>query len=307
MTHHPTRDAGRLGDRNRGAHTPGSFAMPTFATPGTATVDVNIAFGSIQLTASDRGDTVVTVHPTNASRPADVAYAEDTRVELVGDVVTVVGPRGKPIIIGPSGSIDVDIALPEGSRVTAKSPGPSIRARGPLGAVTARSSAGSISLEHVTAVEARTSVGDIIVDSVEGDAELTVDTGSIRLGGAGGDVRIKNTTGSIRIGEVGGRLAVRSAHGPVEIDRPGDSVSVANAHGSIRIGEVARGAVRVDGGYGEVEVGIREGVAVWLDAATRSGSVRNELLDAEPPTSGAPSVEVRARTSYGDIVLRRVR
>ena len=74
----------------------------------------------------------------------------------------------------------------------------------------------------------------------------------------------------------------------------------------VRIGEVVRGAVTVETAAGSLEIGIRSGTAAWLDLNTTSGSVRNELTAAAGPESTDETVEVRARTYVGDIVVRRV-
>jgi hypothetical protein len=46
-------------------------------------------------------------------------------------------------------------------------------------------------------------------------------------------------------------------------------------------------------------------VAAWLDLTTAFGTVRNELDTAEPPTADQDTIEVRARTAFGDITIRR--
>ncbi len=58
---------------------------------------------------------------------------------------------------------------------------------------------------------------------------------------------------------------------------------------------------------GELEVGIREGSAAWLDVSSTAGQVHNTLDTVDAPGSSAETVEVRARTSLGDIVIRRPR
>jgi hypothetical protein len=45
--------------------------------------------------------------------------------------------------------------------------------------------------------------------------------------------------------------------------------------------------------------------AAWLDLTTRFGNVHNDLDAAERPEPGEDAVEVRARTSYGDITVHR--
>jgi hypothetical protein len=56
---------------------------------------------------------------------------------------------------------------------------------------------------------------------------------------------------------------------------------------------------------GELEVGVREGTAAWLDVSAHHGRVRTSLDEASTPDEGEATVEVRARTSYGDIVIHR--
>jgi hypothetical protein len=56
---------------------------------------------------------------------------------------------------------------------------------------------------------------------------------------------------------------------------------------------------------GEVEVGVRDGTAAWLDVVTRFGAVRNGLDTGDPSPPTGARVEVRARTSIGDIVIGR--
>ena len=66
-----------------------------------------------------------------------------------------------------------------------------------------------------------------------------------------------------------------------------------------------RGKVVVETAAGELEVGIVPGVAVWLDVSTRFGSVRNSLDSADGPDRSEGTVEVRAQSSLGDIVIHR--
>jgi hypothetical protein len=57
--------------------------------------------------------------------------------------------------------------------------------------------------------------------------------------------------------------------------------------------------------FGDLEIGVRDGVPAWLDLRTKFGRVRNELEASDDPPSGEDSVEIRAHTSMGDIVIRR--
>ena len=56
---------------------------------------------------------------------------------------------------------------------------------------------------------------------------------------------------------------------------------------------------------GNLEVGVREGTAAWLDVLTRFGAVRSSLDTTEAPSPSDSTVRIRARTSAGDIVISR--
>ncbi len=117
---------------------------------------------------------------------------------------------------------------------------------------------------------------------------------------------IKNSNRETWVGDVAGELRVKAANGDISIDRAGATVTVKTANGDIRLGEVAPGAVVAETAFGKIDVGIREGIAAWLDLNTGFGRVNNDLVDSERPDAGVETVEVRARTSYGDISIRRV-
>jgi hypothetical protein len=56
---------------------------------------------------------------------------------------------------------------------------------------------------------------------------------------------------------------------------------------------------------GDLEVGVREGTAAWLDVSARAGTVHRSLEDSDAPEPSAETVEVRGRTSVGTITIRR--
>jgi hypothetical protein len=58
-------------------------------------------------------------------------------------------------------------------------------------------------------------------------------------------------------------------------------------------------------GYGQIELGIRPGTAARLDAHTGFGQVHTDMSAADSPGPDEETAEVRARTSFGDIVIRR--
>ena len=98
---------------------------------------------------------------------------------------------------------------------------------------------------------------------------------------------------------------MRSANGDISVDRAGAGVEAKTANGSIRLGEVARGSVVLETAAGDLDVGIAQGTAAWLEVNTGFGHVRNLLDNATRPEEADETVEVRGRTSYGDITIHR--
>ena len=83
------------------------------------------------------------------------------------------------------------------------------------------------------------------------------------------------------------------------------SATAKTANGDVRITGVSRGEVVLETAAGELEVGIREGTAAWLDVATQFGAVHNTLGTDDAPGPSDSTVEVRARTAVGDILVGR--
>lgn len=283
--------------------------MRTFETPRPIAVQLELVVGHARVEASERTDTVVTVAPTDPQRSADVTAAEQTTVELVNDVLFVKSPKGWRQWVPFSGdaSVDVVIQVPKGSDLRATAAVATLRTSGRLGDGRAKVSAGDIHVDTAATVELTTSAGSISLQRATGRAELRTSTGTVRVGTVDGVAVVKNTNGDTEIHEVTGDLEVSSANGAIRIDRAGAAVHAKTANGDVTIGEVSHGTVVAQTARGHVEVGVRDGVAAWLDLQTHFGATRNHLEASGPPAAGEDAVEVRARTSFGDITIRRSR
>ena len=280
--------------------------MPSFDTPHPIDLAVELSYGRLEVVASDRRDTVVTVSPTNPSSAADRRGAEQTRVDFSGQRLVVEGARPRFTIIGPSESIDVRVEIPSGSRLTADIGG-RVTTSGRLGATRVKGALGGVVIDTTGDLWVRSGHGGLEVVAAEGSAELTADHGPIRIGSIGGDAILKSSHGSVDVGDSHGDLEAKLSYGELAITRALGGVSAKTAYGSIRIGEVSSGSIQVESGYGQIDIGVAAGVTVWLDAASREGRVRNELDSDAPPVADEDSVAVRARTTFGDITLTRSR
>lgn len=279
--------------------------MPTFATPEPITVAIDLAVGDVTLVASDRADTVVTVGPSDPHKSGDIKTAGETSLDFHDGTLTVQTSRSwRQYTPFSGGSVDVTIELPAGSSVQGSALG-RLFARGPLGACAFTSRNGDIRIEEAGRLNLRATAGSVVVGRTSGPAEIVSTAGGVRVRELDGDAVVKAPNGPIEIGRTAGTVRVNGANGSITIERSLGETEVRCAHGSIRVEQATSGRLRLESSYGSIEVGVPEGTAAWLDAASQHGAVRNLLQDATGPDESDRTVEVRAGTSYGDIVVRR--
>jgi hypothetical protein len=279
--------------------------MPTYETPQPITATVELAMGDVRIIAGDRDATLVEVQPSDASNEEDVKVAELTRVEYASEQLLVKAPKLRSWLSKRGGSIDVTIELPAGSHVHGTLGLGDFHCDGELGDCRIKTGLGRIRLDRADKLNLRSATGDITVERATGRAEVTAGSGDVRLGELGAAAVIKNSNGDTWVGVAGGDLRLNTANGSIAVDLAQASVGAKSAHGDVRIGEVVRGAVVIETKVGDLEVGIREGTAAWLDVSSRFGHVHNALEATGAPETTAETVEVRARTSVGEVVIRR--
>jgi hypothetical protein len=280
--------------------------MPTFDTPEPITVELELGVGNVEITASDRTDTVVVVQPTNRERKSDVAAAEQTTVDYHDGRLVVAAPKGwrQWMPWGGRESIDVQLDVPSGTSLRGSAGVAGLRSTGRLGECRYKTGVGNVRIDESGPVILSLGTGDIEVGHTIGDVDVKA-TGLVRLGTVDGAAVVKNSNGDTAIGDVVGDVRVSSANGDVVVERARATVVAKSANGDVRVGRAERGTVVAETARGKVEVGIRDGVAAWLDLHTGFGTVRNELEAAGAPAENDTSVEVRARTAFGDITIRR--
>jgi DUF4097 and DUF4098 domain-containing protein YvlB len=279
--------------------------MPTFDTPEPIAAVIEITAGRVRIHASDRTDTVVEVRPSDETRDADVHAAEQTQVEYTNGQLSVRAPKNKlRSLLGRPPSIQLTISLPSDSRVDAKG-WADYRSEGRIGESSFDTAAGSIRLDQTGGLKLRTAAGNVTVGRSGGHIDVSTSSGKIWIGEIDGAAVVKTANGDITIGEVTDDARLKTANGDITVHRALGAVSAKTAYGSVRIDEVVRGSVLLETGFGELELGVREGTAAWLDVSSQHGSVRSDLDATDSPEQSDETVEVRARTGYGDIVIRR--
>src|SRR4051794_35221572 len=93
--------------------------MQKFDTPTPISAVLDIPAGRVRFIAADRSDTAVEVLPADAAKRRDVKVAARTAVAFADGVLRIETSAGNRFL-GESGSVEVTVQLPAGSRVEAK-------------------------------------------------------------------------------------------------------------------------------------------------------------------------------------------
>jgi hypothetical protein len=280
--------------------------MPVFDTPEPITVAVTMKAGDTRVIASDRTDTLVSVDPPGEE--------ESVRFDLANGRLTVAAREPKrrgPWMVdlidklrgGPSYTVTIEV--PTGSNLEVDATYGAVTTTGTLGTCRLRLGYGDVRLDRTGSLDVHHRHGDVVVDHVAGNAEIAVSSGDITIRTVTGSATVTNNHSDIDVGDVSGVLRLTGTHGDISVARTSAEVSVRNAYGSVRVAEAVSGVIDLSTTYGELEIGIATGTAAWLDVSSSTGSVRNELSSRPGPDGFDNSVEVRARTRDGDVVIRR--
>jgi hypothetical protein len=281
--------------------------VPTFETPQPIAITIDLFLGHVEVIASDRTDTVVEVRPSDAAKKDDVRAARETKVDFAAGHLTVKGPTGWKMYLPPAAlsnpSIDVTIEVPAGSRLHGTSHMCRFLVTGELGPCELKTHIGDLQLEKAGPLELQTN-GNITVDQVVSGAKITTSSGAVRIREINDSAVVKNSNGDTAIREVAGDLRVNAANGNITVERSRGSVTAKTANGSIRVRDASGGTLRLETSIGELEVGIHPGSAAYLDVNTRTGTLQNLMETASQPAQGEETVQVYARNSVGNIIIR---
>jgi hypothetical protein len=275
-------------DARPGETTTAAGGPHTFPVTGPVTLTVGLEFGRLRVRSQETEALTARIWPSHATRRADVEAAEGARVHLTGNALEIRIPGGvRRMLFGKPGSVDIEVVVPTGSSL--------------------RIDAGYAEVEITGTVDAcsvRSSYGDLRVDDV-GRFEVDSQGGTVTAGRVAGPTTVSTTYGQIRIREAAGPAEFATSSGDVSITRATADVTARTAYGRVNLGELVRGSASLSASYGAVTVGIPTGTAAYLDVRSDHGKVRSELDRTAEPRPDVERATVRARTSYGDITIRR--
>jgi hypothetical protein len=216
--------------------------MQKFDTPAPISAVLDIPAGRVRFIAADRADTTVEVLPANASKGRDVKAAEQTKVEY-GDGSLRIETSATSPYLGPSGSIEVTVQLPAGSRVEAKAASAELRAVGRLGDVAFEGAYRQIKLDEAASVRLTAIEGDVEVGRLDGPAEISTARGDIRIAEAvRGTVVLRTQSGDISVGAAAGVSAALDAgtgHGRISNALKNDGTAELDIHATTSHGDIA--------------------------------------------------------------------
>ncbi|KAB1990252.1 DUF4097 family beta strand repeat-containing protein [Streptomyces triticiradicis] len=217
--------------------------MQKFDTPAPVSAVLDIPAGRIRFIAADRTDTTVEVLPADRSRNRDVKAAGQVQVAYADGVLRVEAPAVRNRILGPSGSVEVTVRLPAGSRVEAKAAAAEFRGVGRLGDVAFEGGHRSVKLDEADSVRLTGLDADITVGRLNGPAEISTQKGDLNITEAAhGTLTLSTRMGDITVGAAPGVSAALDAgttHGRISNTLknadavPGLTIRATTAHGDV--------------------------------------------------------------------------
>ncbi|OKK14760.1 hypothetical protein AMK16_29910 [Streptomyces sp. CB00455] len=217
--------------------------MQKFSTPAPVSAVLDIPAGRIRLIAADRADTTVEVLPADASNGRDVKAAERITVGYGDGVLRIEAPAAKNRILGTSGSVEVTIQLPAGSRIEAKAASAEFRGVGRLGDVAFEGAHGSVKLDETDGARLTLLAGDVSVGRLGGPAQISTQKGDLRVTEAvRGTVVLRTEAGDISVGAARGvcaSLDAGTAYGRIHNSlRNADGAPALNIHATTAYGDI---------------------------------------------------------------------
>ncbi|MGW0885082.1 DUF4097 family beta strand repeat-containing protein [Streptomyces sp. NPDC002671] len=186
--------------------------MQKFDTTTPVTTVLDIPAGRVQFIGADRSDTTVEVLPVNAAKSRDVKAAEQIEVTYSDGVLRIVAPEAKNQLFGPSGSVEVTVQLPAGSRIEGKAASAELRGVGRLGDVVFDGAYRQIKIDEAASLRLTAIDGDVEVGRLGGPAEISTARGDIRISEAvRGTVVLRTQSGDISVVAAAGVSAALDA------------------------------------------------------------------------------------------------
>lgn len=275
--------------------TRGEPVVRTFDTPGRIDLYVENGSGRIVVVATDTATTHVRVAG---------ARAEEATITRDRGRISVLAPSWRGGLFRGDPSLDIEVEVPLGSRLIAKSGGADIDVSGEVGETKVKSGSGQVRLDRVAgSAVVDTGSGDITIGDVTGALKVRSGSGAVAVGTTTGATSISSGSGDVRIGRATRAVVVKTGSGDLEVLESEDDIASTTGSGAVTVRNARRGRISAKGASGNILVGVPAGTPVWTDISTITGRVSSSLPPIGEPEPGADRVEVRATTVSGNVAL----
>ncbi len=162
--------------------------------------------------------------------------------------------------------------------------------------------------------EFQTSLGNVSVQQVLGDADIFTGAGEVQLGAVSGSCRIRSGGGPLQLGEVFGVLNLETRAGDIMVDTARRGGTIYTRGGTIRL-LYTSGPTRLISGGGDIHVRQAAApvsadtasgdIAITIDAASKTRARRREDGQGQRDPQRQPPVRGRDRRDDPDVRSRR--
>jgi DUF4097 and DUF4098 domain-containing protein YvlB len=256
-------------------------------------LNLEVPAGDVRVETGDEPETELDLEPAHDD-DASIEAVEKARIEFRGGEVDVVVPEQRTfgISFGRRGAVILRVRTPHGATVSIKTKSADVVARG-----------------RYARAEVNSTSGDIEIGEVAGDAEFNTVSGDLRSGAIGGHADVNAVSGDSILERVGGRLRVNCVSGDVTVREANDAVKIESVSGDVRLESVESGDVELNSISGDLQVAVKRGSRLAVDANAVSGDLRSDIeLGSDESAAGGedgPLVDLRARTISGDLRITR--
>ena len=258
----------------------------TFDITGPLALDIRVPSGEVEVEAAEGTEAVVEL---SASPELEQEARIELRPKRDGHELSVIIEKRNGLFRSFREEVRLRVTAPPGSDVDVSTASADVDARGVFGGIEVSTASGDVSFEKST--------GDVQINSASGD---------LKLQEVGGTLTVNTASGDVDLGRLAGDGKIRSASGDVQLEEADASLKVQTASGDVQIESVREGDVVLQTASGDIEVGIKTGSKLWIDAKSMSGETSSDLELGDTPTDGdGPMVEVRATAMSGDITVKR--
>jgi DUF4097 and DUF4098 domain-containing protein YvlB len=275
--------------------------MPTYTFDTPEPVDLRVAnpSGNVAVTTMNGATTTEIV-----IEGSEKHFDQDVEVEQRGNQIRVkIEPENR---WGNGHDYDVQITVPAHSDARVDTASADVHLGGEYGDVRVNTASGEVHLEVADSVRIETASGEIHVEHARDDGKFNSASGEIHVERCDGDkLEVSTASGEIHVGYAAGDLRANGASSDIHAEEVHGDFVAAVASGDVNVEYLHAGQAKVETVSGDVDLGVAEGTAIWLDIHTMTGDVDVEQEMGSEPQDGQPTLELRVNTLSGDVNVHR--